>query len=916
MKKKYQPLDIESKHYQFWEKSGFFKSGENENSFSIVIPPPNVTGTLHIGHAFEDTIMDTLVRYHRMLGKNVLWQPGTDHAGIATQMVVERLLSEEGITKHDLGRSEFIKKVWDWKDRSGNTIGKQLRRMGCSLDWSKEKFTMDKDLSLAVNEVFIRLFNEKLIYRGKRLVNWDPELQTALSDLEVISNEEETSLWHLKYPIEGEDRFLIVATTRPETMLGDVAVAVNPSDKRYQSFIGLSVRLPLCDRLIPIISDNYVDPDFGTGCVKITPAHDFNDYAIGKRHNLPLVNIFDKHAKIIGHAPKKYQNLDRFDARTIIIKDLESINLLDKEEKYVTKIPRGDRSGIIIEPLMTDQWFVDIKSLAKPAIDKVKSGHIRFHPSNWENTYFEWMENIEDWCISRQLWWGHRIPAWYDNDGNIYVGKDEHEVRLINNLSSKVTLKQDEDVLDTWFSSALWPFSTLGWPHKNKNLDLFYPTSVLVTGFDIIFFWVARMIMMGIKFMGDVPFKDIYIHGLIRDHEGQKMSKSKGNVLDPIDIIEGIGLKELLKKRTEGLMQPQMKERIKKQTEEEFPEGINAYGADALRMTLASIATTGRDVSLDLKRVEGYRNFCNKIWNASQYVFQNIPLNSVEETEYSLADKWMNSRFNRLVESYHKHLKNYRIDLAAKLIYEFTWHEFCDWYIEFSKIVFLDKELSDNHGNATIHTLYKTLEGIIKLMHPIMPFITEEIWMEIVKKKKIKSKSIMLEKIPIFENDKISPESEDSIDWIKSFIIEIRNIRGEMNISPKKILSLQLLDCSQSDLIMINDNFKMIQGLGNIDNIDIIQKQDEVIENSFTGILGNIKISVPIDGLIDIEEEKLRLKRKIDKLNQEILKRDSKMKNKRFLQNAPTEVVNKEKNIFKNLNRDLKKLKYQLDNIK
>ncbi|OUU78934.1 MAG: valine--tRNA ligase [Gammaproteobacteria bacterium TMED78] len=915
MNKIYNPLEIELSHYNFWEESGFFASGNGDDSFSIVIPPPNVTGTLHIGHAFEDTIMDTLIRYQRMLGKNVLWQPGMDHAGIATQMVVERLLNEEGITKHELGRDKFIERVWDWKDRSGNIIGKQLRRLGCSLDWSKEKFTMDKDLSLAVNEVFVRLFEEKLIYRGKRLVNWDPDLKTALSDLEVISNDEETSLWYLRYPIHGKNKYLVVATTRPETMFGDVAVAVNPDDERYKDFIGCSIKLPLVGRLIPIIADEYVDKDFASGCVKITPGHDFNDYAIGKKHNLSIINIYDKNIKLNQNVPKKYRNLDRAKARDIVISDLTNIDLLDKEERYVTKIPRGDRSGQIVEPFMTNQWFVKIKPLAVPAIEAVESGDIRFHPNNWEKTYFEWMKNIEDWCISRQLWWGHRIPAWYDDNGNIYVARDEDEARLKNGLSKDTILKQDEDVLDTWFSSALWPFSTLGWPNKNKNLQLFYPTTLLVTGFDIIFFWVARMIMMGLKFMDSIPFKDIYIHGLIRDHEGNKMSKSKGNVLDPIDIIEGVDLNGLIKKRTEGLMQPKMKEKIKQQTIKEFPEGINAYGADALRMTLASLATTGRNVSLDLKRVEGYRNFCNKIWNASHYVLRHDPLDYSQDAEYSIADKWMLSRFNRVVNSYHENLRKYRIDLAAKLIYEFVWHEFCDWYIEFTKIVFSDQKLNKDYNEGSSKTLYEVLEGILKLVHPIMPFITEEIWIEIVNKRGVKSDSIMLESIPEYDKRKIDKESEVIIEWIKSFVIVIRNIRGEMNIAPRKLLSIQLLGCTNEDKSIIEHNIIVIKSLGRLANIEILNNDHELIDNAFTGIFGSIKISIPMDGLIDIKEEKLRIERKIKKLGEEISKREIKLRNESFLKNAPVEVVKKEKDIAKNLKSDLDKLNYQLNKI-
>jgi len=705
MDKSYQPQDIEQRTYDRWEKNGYFAPQGDGKPYCIMIPPPNVTGTLHMGHAFQDTIMDALTRYKRMMGCRALWQPGMDHAGIATQMVVERLLNSEGTSRRDLGREKFVERVWDWKEHSGGQIEQQLRRMGASLDWSRDRFTMDDGLSEAVAEVFVKLHEEGLIYRGKRLVNWDPVLHTALSDLEVLSEDEPGHLWHFRYPLASGDAYLVVATTRPETMLGDSAVAVHPDDERYTDLVGQEVILPIVGRRIPIVADDYVEAEFGTGCVKITPAHDFNDYELGKRHDLALYNILTDDAALNDDVPEAYRGMDRFDARKKIVAEFESLGLLDEIEDYTVKIPRGDRSGAVVEPYLTDQWYVKIEPLAKPAIEAVETGKIKFVPENWSKTYFDWMYNIQDWCISRQLWWGHRIPAWYDDKGDVYVGYSEEDVRTKHSLSSDIALRQDEDVLDTWFSSALWPFSTLGWPEKTDALDEFYPGDVLVTGFDIIFFWVARMIMMGIKFMGDVPFHEVYIHGLIRDQDGQKMSKSKGNVLDPLDLIDGVRLEELLDKRTTGLMQEHLKPKIEKTTRNQFPDGIDAFGCDALRFTFAALATTGRDIRFDLGRIEGYKNFCNKIWNAARYVLMNTDDMSDGDAQFSAADRWIRSRFEETTTAVHDNLATYRLDLAAKDIYEFTWHEFCDWYLELSKPILQSDDVSDELKRGTQQTL-------------------------------------------------------------------------------------------------------------------------------------------------------------------------------------------------------------------
>ena len=798
MDKSYQPENIEQRIYERWEKQGYFAPQGDGEPYCIVIPPPNVTGTLHMGHAFQDTIMDALTRYHRMQGKRTLWQPGMDHAGIATQMVVERLLNKEGLSKRDLGRDKFIERVWQWKEEAGGQIANQTRRLGASVDWTRDRFTMDDGLSAAVRKVFVQLHDEGLIYRGKRLVNWDPVLHTALSDLEVLSADEDGHLWHFQSPLASGDGHLVVATTRPETMLGDSAVAVHPDDDRYKDLVGQEVLLPIVGRRIPIIADDYVDPEFGTGCVKITPAHDFNDYDIGKRHNLPIINILTDDAALNDDVPEAYRGMDRFDARKAVVAEFERLGLLQKIEDYVVKIPRGDRSHAVVEPYMTDQWYVKIAPLAKPAIEAVESGRIKFVPQNWSKTYFDWMYNIQDWCISRQLWWGHRIPAWYDNDGNIYVGDSENDVREKNNLGD-IALRQDDDVLDTWFSSALWPFSTLGWPEKTKALSEFYPGAVLVTGFDIIFFWVARMIMFGLKFMDDVPFREVYIHGLIRDQDGQKMSKSKGNVLDPIDLIDGIDLESLVEKRSKGVMQQHLAPKIEKATRKHFPDGIDKFGTDALRLTFAALATTGRDVRFDLGRIEGYKNFCNKLWNAARYVLMSTESLDDGDVEFSAADRWIRSRLDQTTAEMHQHFASYRLDLAVRSVYEFTWHEFCDWYLELSKPVLQSSEVSTVLQRGTRRTLIEVLESILRLLHPLMPFVTEEIWQQVAKRADIDGDTIMLRPYPESTGDVQDADAIADIEWVKQFILGIRQIRGEMGISPGKPLPVILKGASAGD---------------------------------------------------------------------------------------------------------------------
>jgi len=943
MKKTYQPKAIEESWYKKWEAQNYFApQANNPNSplhsqekgydnYSIVLPPPNVTGNLHMGHAFQDTIMDCLIRYHRMKGDNTLWQAGTDHAGIATQMVVERQLEAEGSSRKELGREKFLEKIWQWKAESGGNITQQLRRMGASLDWSRERFTMDEGLSKAVTEVFVQLYSEKLIYKGSRLVNWDPKLQTAISDLEVISEEENGSLWHLRYPIidkanskkSDATNYLVVATTRPETMLGDSAVAVNPKDERYQHLIGQSIQLPLCNREIPIIADDYVDMEFGTGCVKITPAHDFNDYEMGKRHNLVELNILDKSGHINDLAPEAYRGLERFVARKKIIEDFEQLGLLEKIDDHKLKVPRAERTGVIVEPFLTEQWYVAVDKLAKPAIAAVENGDIEFVPKQWENTYFAWMRDLNDWCISRQLWWGHRIPAWYDDAGNVYVGRDEKEVRQQHTIDDNISLRQDEDVLDTWFSAALWTFSTQGWPEKTEDLKRFHPTDVLVTGFDIIFFWVARMIMISLKFTGEVPFKQVYVHGLVRDSENQKMSKSKGNVLDPLDIIDGISLENLVSKRTVNMMQPKLATKIEKQTKKAFPDGIEAFGTDALRFTFCSLASTGRDIQFNMERAAGYRNFCNKLWNASRYVFMNTETESGQALDNGLGknlslgvvDQWILTKLDQCISDVESAINSYRFDHAAQSLYEFVWNEYCDWYLELSKPTLLTDPDSEA-AIATRNTLLTVLETILRLSHPMIPFISEEIWQ---KAKRLilddsAADSIMVAPYPSasgIENN----QAQHDIDWLKGIIVGVRNIRGEMNISPAKAIPLLLSNGDSSDKTKLEQYENYLIGLAKLESITWLDPEDEVPQSS-TQLVGSMEVLVPMKGLIDIDEEIARLTKKVTKLTNEINKLAAKLNNTKFVNNAPEAVVNKEREKLEEYRVSYHKFKEQVESIK
>ncbi|KAA0874721.1 valine--tRNA ligase [Nitrincola tapanii] len=922
MDKTYQPHEIERAWYEKWEQKNYFAPSGQGDAYSIMIPPPNVTGSLHMGHAFQDSIMDSLIRHQRMLGKNTLWQAGTDHAGIATQMLVERkLAAEEGKSRHDLGRDAFIERIWEWKEESGGTITRQLRRMGASLDWSRERFTMDEGFYKAVQEVFVRLYDDKLIYRGKRLVNWDCKLHTAISDLEVENKDQSGHLWHFRYPLangaltaEGK-HYIVVATTRPETMLGDSAVAVNPKDKRYQNLVGQYIDLPLVGRRIPIIADDYVDAEFGTGCVKITPAHDFNDYEVGKRHQLPMFNILDHNGAVLSRAevfnsdgtangdlddrlPEQYHSLDRFEARKLIISEFEAAGLLEKIDDHALKVPYGDRSGTVIEPLLTDQWFVAVADLAKPAIAAVEQGDIQFVPKQYENMYFAWMRDLQDWCISRQLWWGHRIPAWYDDCGNVYVARTEAEARSKYQLSHDLALTQDNDVLDTWFSSALWTFGTLGWPEQTPELKTFHPSSVLVTGFDIIFFWVARMIMFTLKFTGEVPFKTVYVHGLVRDQDGQKMSKSKGNVLDPLDLIDGIELETLVAKRTGNMMQPQLAKKIEEQTRRHFPEGISAYGTDALRFTFLSLASTGRDIKFDMNRMEGYRNFCNKLWNAARYVLMNTENQDCgiqgEAVELTLPDRWILSRLQETEQQIAKHFADYRFDLLANALYEFVWNEYCDWYLELSKPVLWDENAPAERLRGTRRTLVQVLETILRLAHPLMPYITEEIWQRVAPLAGQQGDTIMLQAYPLADESLIDPAANADIEWLKGVMLAIRNIRGEMNIGPGKTIRILLRNADQEDLRRLETTRTLLLKLAKLEEIQVLATGADA-PMAATGLLGNMEILVPMAGLIDKEAELARLAKELDKLNKEIARLDGKLSNAGFVSKAPAEVVAKER---------------------
>ena len=928
MEKTYNPQDIEQPLYEHWEQQGYFKPNgdQSQESFCIMIPPPNVTGSLHMGHAFQQTIMDTMIRYQRMQGKNTLWQAGTDHAGIATQMVVERkIAAEEGKTRHDYGRDAFIEKIWQWKAESGGTITRQMRRLGNSVDWERERFTMDEGLSNAVKEVFVRLYKEDLIYRGKRLVNWDPKLRTAISDLEVENRESKGSMWHLRYPLadgaktsDGKD-YLVVATTRPETVLGDTGVAVNPEDPRYKDLIGKFITLPLTGRRIPILGDEHADMEKGTGCVKITPAHDFNDYEVGRRHQLPMINILTFDGNIRDEAeifdtkgepstlyscdiPAAFQSLERFAARKAVVAAFDESGLLDEIKSHDLTVPYGDRGGVVIEPMLTDQWYVRTAPLAKVAVEAVEQGDIQFVPKQYENMYFSWMRDIQDWCISRQLWWGHRIPAWYDDQGNVYVGRDEAEVRSENNLAADVVLNQDEDVLDTWFSSGLWTFSTLGWPENTEALRTFHPTSVMVSGFDIIFFWIARMIMLTMHFIKDedgkpqIPFKTIYMTGLIRDDEGQKMSKSKGNVIDPLDMVDGISLEDLLEKRTGNMMQPQMAEKIRKRTEKQFPNGIEPHGTDALRFTLAALASTGRDINWDMKRLEGYRNFCNKLWNASRFVLMNTEEQDCGfnggELVLSLADNWILAEFNRTVKAYREALDNYRFDIAANILYEFTWNQFCDWYLELTKPVMNGGSEAELRG--TRNTLVNVLEGLLRLAHPIIPFITETIWLRVKTLKGITADTIMLQPFPAFDASLDDTVALADTEWLKQAITAVRNIRAEMNISPGKPLDVLLRGVSAEVERRVNENRSFLLNLARLDSITILPASDKG-PASVTKIIEGAELLIPMAGFIDKDAELARLAKEVAKVEAEIGRIESKLSNEGFVARAPEAVIAKER---------------------
>lgn len=926
MEKTYQPEQIETRWYERWEADNRFAPSDEGQPYSIMIPPPNVTGSLHMGHAFQDTIMDTLIRWRRMQGRNTLWQVGTDHAGIATQMLVERkLAAETGQSRHDLGREAFIDKVWEWKHESGGHITRQLRRMGASVDWSRERFTMDDGFYKAVQEVFVRLFDEGLIYRGKRLVNWDPTLHTAISDLEVENRDQQGQFWHFRYPLadgvttdEGKG-YLVVATTRPETLLGDTGVAVNPEDPRYASLIGKFIELPLVGRRIPIVADEHADMEKGSGCVKVTPAHDFNDYEVGKRQDHVLINVFSKDAKILEQAevfdlqgrpqpdvdpslPGKYAGLDRFEARKLIVEDMQQLGLLEQVETINNTLPYGDRSGDVIEPLLTDQWFVAVENLAKPAIEAVEKGDIQFVPKNYENMYFSWMRDLQDWCISRQLWWGHRIPAWYDAEGNVYVARTEVEAREKHDLPADLALTQDEDVLDTWFSSGLWTFGTLGWPQKTPELETFHPSSVLVTGFDIIFFWVARMIMLTLKFTDEVPFKQVYVHGLVRDGQGQKMSKSKGNVLDPIDLIDGIQLEDLVEKRTGNMMQPQKARAIAKATRSEFPEGIEPHGTDALRFTFLSQATTGRDIKFDMGRLDGYRNFCNKLWNASRYVLMNAEGEDCGvaggNVELSLADRWIVSRLQQTEAQVTKAMEEFRFDHASQAFYEFVWNEYCDWYLELSKPVLWDDNASPEAKRGTRRTLVRVLEATLRLAHPMMPFISEEIWQRVAplagKATGDGSESIMAQPWPQPENDKIDEQATRDIEWLKGVIVAVRNIRAEMNIAPGKPLEVLLTKGSQADQERLVANRPFLAKLAKLDSAEWLDDPSQA-PLSATQLVGDMEVLVPMADLIDKEAELARLAKEIEKQDKLIGGIEKKLGNDSFVAKAPQAVVEKER---------------------
>ncbi|MCY3857790.1 MAG: valine--tRNA ligase [Gammaproteobacteria bacterium] len=918
---KYDPRHIEQDVYQTWEANGYFAPRGNGKPYAIVIPPPNVTGTLHLGHGFQHTLMDLLIRFHRMDGRETLWQTGTDHAGIATQMVVTEQLRAAGTSPTELGRDEFTNRVWQWREQAGTTITRQMRRIGSSVDWSRERFTMDEGFSQAVLEVFVRLYEDGLIYRGKRLVNWDPTMETALSDLEVISEDEKGSLWHLRYPLANGARtkddkdYLIVATTRPETMLGDTAVAVHPDDERYQDLIGQSVTLPLVGRDLLIIADDYVDPEFGTGCLKITPAHDFHDNDIGARHDLDLINIFTSTAHLNDNVPEQFRGMDRFTARDEVVACLDELGLLERQEDYTVQIPRGERSGEILEPWLTDQWFVAIKELADPAIEAVESGRIRFEPKRWENVYFSWMREIKDWAISRQLWWGHQIPAWYDERGNVYVGRSEQEARSKNDLDESVSLTRDQDVLDTWFSSALWTFGTMGWPDKTADLSKFHPTDVLVTGHDIIFFWVARMIMMTLRFTGEVPFKHVFVHGLVRDRHGQKMTKTKGNGLDPIDVIDGVTCEELVAKRTANLTQASLAEKIAQDTQRDFADGIPAYGTDALRFTYSAIASPGQSsYPFDLQQVEGYHFFCNKLWNATKFVLSNIdPDFRVVNGNESLADRWITSQLARVIQASRQALDNYRFDRYSQQLYQFAWHEYCDWYLELTKPVLFNDEKGSDSYVAAQSTLVVVLEALVRLLHPLIPYITETIWQRIAPFCEKHSESIMLAEYPANDDFRLDEPAEEAIAWLQDVVTAIRNLRSARQVPPGNQVVIQITGHNESDREFAHLTHVPLTRLAKVRDIELVD--GAVVPIGSTQVVDHLSITLPFEDDAERQAETKRLEKEVDRLNAELERSLNKLNNENFVARAPEDVVAKERDRKTTYESQLRILEEQLNTI-